>query len=601
MHCCLERNFMNKHSIPIHFLLACIFLYCFNALYHSSSIYSVYANYNVFTLPILTGLTFILFKGSIIYLHSSKRHTAFLLCGLLFGTFFVFGTKLMINGQISFSSPFLWVCILIFSYVMTAFLVCIEKFFLPVLHKYFIEQKFPHLEKISSKLSFPLLWLIIFLCWMPVLLACYPGIFSYDAIYQCSQVGDILQLNDHHPIVHTLLLGSCVQFGRTVLENANTGMLLYSLIQMLITSCIFAYVLTFLKKNKVSSLIQLLCLLFFALVPFNSLFSICATKDTIFSALFVLFFIQFSKLALYTNTFFQTWKRPIYIAFTMFLLLIFRKNMLYAFLFCLPFLLISFRIYWKKNLIMLLTPILLLQLYQAILYPALRVTPGNSREAYSVIIQQFGCVYNNCELDLTEKDMLLTIMAEEDWQKYEPHRSDILKDQFNTEAFESDLSTYIKLWLSLGLKHPSQYLNAFLNLTYGYWYPNDVLPDTTTYRKYIEVYTGADITFDSKFPWLLEKLTAFGMESTYQVLPGISMLFSPAIYIWILFFLGAHCFCHKKRQYFLLILPLISLFLTLLLGPVALLRYLYPIILCVPIICSMIPVMQIPGESGNIV
>lgn len=51
---------------------------------------------------------------------------------------------------------------------------------------------------------------------------------------------------------------------------------------------------------------------------------------------------------------------------------------------------------------MLLAPILLLKLYQGILYPALSVEPGNS-EAYSVIIQQFGCVYNDCELDMEEK------------------------------------------------------------------------------------------------------------------------------------------------------------------------------------------------------
>lgn len=589
---------MKKYLIPVHFLLACAFLYCLHTLYFGAALPAVYGSYNILTLFLLTGLTFILTKGYDNYLKLPKRRLIFLLCGFLFSVFFVFGTLLMTNGQISFGSPFLYICILLFAYVMTALVILAEQILLPALYSLFVKTSYPRLDKIFSKLSFPILWLLIFLCWIPVLLACYPGIFSYDAIYQCSQVTDTLQLNTHHPVIHTLMLGGCVQFGRSVLGSANSGMLLYSLLQMLINSCIFAYVLTFLKKHKVPSIVLVLCLCFFALMPFNSLFSICATKDSVFAALFLWFLTFVIELVLNGGSFWSTWKDPAGFICAMFFLLAFRNNMLYAFILCIPFLLILYRKYWKKNLIMLFAPIVLLKLYQGILYPALSVEPGNSREAYSVIIQQFGCVYNDCELDTEEKNMLLAIMDNASWEKYEPHKSDVLKNEFQTEVFEKNLMGYMRLWLKLGIKHPSQYLNAFFNLTYGYWYPNDTLPDTTTYRKYIEVYTGADITFDSKLPWLFKKLEAFGMESSYQLLPGISMLFSPGFYVWVLLFLSAHCFYHKKNQFFTIILPPAALFLTLLLGPVALLRYLYPIILCVPVICSMIPKMQKAGETG---
>lgn len=113
--------------------------------------------------------------------------------------------------------------------------------------------------------------------------------------------------------------------------------------------------------------------------------------------------------------------------------------------------------------------------------------------------------------------MLLAIMDDVSWKKYEPHKSDVLKNEFQTEIFEDNLMDYISLWVKLGIKHPSQYLNAFFNLTYGYWYPNDILPDTTTYRKYIEVYTGADITFDSKLPWLFKswRLSAWNLLTSF--------------------------------------------------------------------------------------
>lgn len=578
---------MKKYSIPFHLIAACTFLYCFVTLYCGSSIQTVYTTYNIFMLPAVIGLTIILYRNWYSFFKLSSRRFIFLLCGTLFSVFFVFGTYLMLHGEIPFKSIFLWECIMLFTYVITAFLVLLYTKILPYLHQLLWEHPFPLLDRLLSKLNFPFFWLLIFLCWIPVLLACFPGIFSYDAIYQCSQVSNTLHLNTHHPIIHTLFLGGCVQLGRTFLGSANNGMLLYSLIQMLINSCIFAYILAFLKKHKLPSAVLLLCFAFFALVPFNSLFAVCATKDSVFASLFVLFFSLLLEFIIDSESFFRSWKYPAAFSLVVFLLLIFRNNMLYAFFICIPFLLLIYRKYWKKLVLMLIAPILLLQLYESILYPALQVKSGDSKEAYSVIMQQFGNVYNNCELEEEDKNQLLALMDEEAWKKYEPHKSDAIKNEFRTKVFEENLPEYIKLWIKLGIQHPSQYLNAFFNLTCGYWYPNDALPDTTTYRKYIEVYTGGDISFDSKLPRLLEFLKNFGMESSYQKIPGLSMLFSPAIYFWILLFLSTVSIYTKHYKFFPALLPLAALFLTLMLGPVALLRYLYPIILCTPVICVM--------------
>ena len=248
---------------------------------------------------------------------------------------------------------------------------------------------------------------------------------------------------------------------------------------------------------------------------------------------------------------------------------------------------IIYRKFWKSMAAMLIVPILLLKLYEGILYPALQVSPGSSREAYSVIMQQYACVYNECTLDEADRELLLELMDDASWSKYEPHRSDAVKDNFNTRNFEDNIVEYIRLWVKLGIQHPSLYINAFLNLTYGYWYPNDVLPDTTTYRKFIEIYDGGDITFNSKWPWLFGKLYSFGMESSYRNIPVISMLFSPAAYVWLILFLCIVCLYHRRRRFFSVMVVPAALFLTLLFGPVALFRYIYPIILCVPLYCIL--------------
>lgn len=590
----------------IHLIISCLFISCINNLYLHSDGISLYGTYNIFTIPLACGLVWLLNKSNILYQQMSARKWNFIILGILFSCFYVCGTSVMIDGAVELSHISLYIDIIIFSIIISALLIVFYHFYIMRI-KVCLAAPHHRLDAIVSRLSFPLLWGIIFVCWLPVLLACYPGIFSYDAIYQCSQVTDSLNLNTHHPILHTLFLGGCVQIGRSLFGSANIGMLFYSLLQMLINSCCFAYILHFMKKQKLSSIGIFLSLLFFSLMPFNSLFAICATKDSIFSALFALLFTNFYQLVQSPHKYLSSWKSIIAFSLLAFTAMAFRNNMFYAFILCIPFLLFIYRKYWKRLLFLMLLPILMFKLYEGIVYPALHVTSGDSREAYSVIMQQYANVYNNCEIDMSDKELLQQLMNDESWRKYEPHKSDIIKNEFNTIVFEDNLSEYIQLYIRLGLQYPSQYINAFFNLTYGYWYPNDILPDNTTYRKYIEVYDGGDITFASKLPRLLELLQKIGMDSTYQSIPVFSMFFCPAFYIWIQLFMVTISIYEKRYSFLTLMLLPAAFFLTILFGPVALLRYAYPIILCTPAACLLYPTLpasdihnEAPGQvQGN--
>lgn len=571
------------HS-TLYFMAACLFLYCFNQLCSDNVLNAVYQNYNIFTLPACVGICYCLSKGHTLYTSLGQRKWLFPGLGLLYSIFFVSGARLTIHGSISFSSPFFYLCILIFTYVITSMILVFYFGVLPALRSFVTGKLHNDFSKIYTKANFVSLWIVIFLCWLPILLACYPGIFSYDANYQSSQVGEFLQLNTHHPVIHTLFLGGCVYLGKSILHSANTGLLVYSILQMLINSAIFAYCLYYIKKLKVSSFIFVLCFLFYAIMPFNSILSICATKDALFGSLFLLLVLLLCEMSLHPDFFFCSLKKPLLFICVCFLLLIFRNNMLYAFCISIPFLIFIYRNHRKTILIMLAFPIILLKLYEGILYPALEVAPGDSREAYSVIMQQYACVYNQCTLNESDRELLLQLMDDADWKKYEPRKADAVKDNFNTRNFEKNIGTYLKLWAKMGVQYPSHYLNAYLQLTCGYWYPGDTLPDSTTYRKYIEIYDAGEITFTSKWPWLFEKVRMLGMESSYQNIPVLSLLFSPGTYIWALLFLvSISLYRHKYRIFTVMLLPA-ALFLTILLGPVALLRYLYPIILCVPLL-----------------
>ena len=81
-----------------------------------------------------------------------------------------------------------------------------------------------------------------------MLLASWPGIFSYDSGWQLTGFVDG-NVTGHHPILHTFLLGICRMAGRSLFGSNNAGALLYSLLQMMLLSAMYAYVCYYLKKK----------------------------------------------------------------------------------------------------------------------------------------------------------------------------------------------------------------------------------------------------------------------------------------------------------------------------------------------------------------
>ena len=65
-------------------------------------------------------------------------------------------------------------------------------------------------------------WLVIFLCWIPVFLAFYPGAFVYDATDEYVQVAT-RSFTTHHPLAHVLLLGGMVCAGNKFFDSYNIG------------------------------------------------------------------------------------------------------------------------------------------------------------------------------------------------------------------------------------------------------------------------------------------------------------------------------------------------------------------------------------------
>lgn len=457
----------------------------------------------------------------------------------------------------------------------------------------------------DTKQGLLLCWAFIFLCWVPCYLAYYPGIYSYDIMGQTNQALGISEFNRFQAIGHTFFVTLCYKIGTLfggeidadpLFPDATAQLVAYSIIQMLIVSFVFALAVWYLSKRKVRVGLRVLALLYFALNPIHAILSFTPTKDVLLTSFFIILFILLAELIRDPDRFFGSWVRQVALIADLVLLCFFRNNSLYALVLFFPFLIFVYR--KKCGLKILRTAVIFVCAYLIINGPILNavgVKPGNVKEALSVPIQQIACTvkFKGDELTSEEKASIAEILDYENLaETYNPRFTDPVKDDFNTEQFKTDPVKYAKLWASLFVQYPQEYLSAFLTLNVNYWYPDSAFPDPYSQRIYIETYVNQQKAFpierDSKLPALYDFYELFADGQMMQTIPLVSVFFSISTPIWLMLLCMIILAAKKKNKLLLLFLPALFMWVTFIAGPVSNLRYIYPIIAAYPLYLALI-------------
>lgn len=433
-------------------------------------------------------------------------------------------------------------------------------------------------------------WVIIFLSWMPCLLAYYPVLFNYDVMRQMPEVLSG-QYSVFHPIVHTLILGLFFKVGQLI-QNINAGFFLYSVVQMAFLSFCMAFTLSTLKKMKVKPCYIILALIFFMVAIFNPIMSISATKDTIFSGFFLIAFTLLVSRELYKN------KNSYYIKLVLVLIgaCLFRNNMLYAL--CAFMVIYVLYLLIKKHslkqdlnmVIAVIVSITVTVLANAISIKAMHLIVNNGVESLSVPSAQMASVLNAHENQMSseEKDGIYAYLGDEAAEDYNAYCADIVKSKLNVHKLNEDKISFAKTWIKNGIKYPVDYVLTFMRLISGYWslssieyihmYGDDVNERQGYLLTDMKDVKGVDVKHESFLPGLEALYEAFATYNIQENIPIIYLLFAPSAYI-----LTYLAFCIKKKYFKLESLLFFAYLLTLLLGPCAIMRYAYPFIICLPI------------------
>lgn len=567
-----------------------------------------YAN-SILSVFLFLGL-FVLVKKALAVNYAEKERGWFYpgLAGGLFSLCMVFGSRLDLKESVPFKEGKMWLGILIWAVLFTIIIryfweimagrkqvyrmqACVLEAGSGIKKKEDLENTFG--QRIDLR-SLGIRAAVIFLCFFPVFLAVYPGFFVYDAQEEYLQVVT-RNFTTHHPLIHVLLLGGLIQLVYKVSGSVNLGIACYTILQMTVMSVIFAWCVEKLKQRGMRKSGRVLLTLYFGLCPVLVMFSLCSAKDGLFTGMLLIMVVLLQELCKEPEAFLKNRRKMTLMSVSTLGMMLLRHNGFYAFFVFTLLLIIYLRKEIKKALIYPVGIILIYLLCNAALTGLFHADHSESQEMLTVPISQMARVYADEKdtLPVEEKEIFYRYLSEEALAHYTPKVSDGVKIHFNNEAFAADKGSFFKLWAKWGASHPFTYLNAWFMTSYGFWYPDTVID---VYRgNTVFTFTYGDSSYfgyeveepgsrESKMPWLNELYRKMSLEIFQQKIPVVSMLFSPGFFFWVMMFLlGYLCYLKEYKRVLPFALPLLC-WLTVILGPTYLVRYVVFLWVAVPLL-----------------
>lgn len=435
-------------------------------------------------------------------------------------------------------------------------------------------------------------FLVCILSWLPYYLYQYPGIMTPDSINQFEQVLGIIPYSNHHPWVHTLVFGFFYHIGYVLTKDMVTAVSVYTFFQMCLLAGSVAYFISTLRSHRIRPFVLIMITAFYALIPYNAVFSVTVWKDIPFAAAVMIFGCSILRLSVQNRI---CLKNLIAFFVSGVMICLFRSNGWYAFLLALPFLLFGFRHKARYVYPPLLMALLLSVTVKYPVMQAFQVEQPDFIESVCIPMQQITAVICN-DRDLTEEELsLIEQVVDLTYIKelYNPTFADNIKELVragNQAYLVEHKEEFLKLWIDLGLRYPGDYLTAYVNQTYGYWYP-----DSFYLVAEAEGVSATELGVSHK-PLIGGPLVIKGKEIAIKLgsmVPIYGVLWSMGAACWIMLFGISVVIIQKDYHKLICYLPSVALLLTVLAAtPVATeFRYVYFMVFGIPfyLITAILP------------
>ena len=425
--------------------------------------------------------------------------------------------------------------------------------------------------------SFVLMWSIYFIYFLNQ----YPGSLSCDTRAQLRQAIGAGDFENMNPLINTLLITLCVQIGMAIGGSINSGVAVYTLVQFTLAAVIFSYTVSVIYKKRFHKLLVLVCWSFFALVPHNIVYATGMWKDSFF-ALFFLLTLVYSWEMIENGGEIKKYQYIILGVYSLIASLARNSGWSSLLAFCI-FVFVGARNNKRvlKTAITLFIGVMGNFLIVSCVYPLFASSAStNVTTAISVPIQQISRVVTiGCELTEEEKELIDKLVdIEKIPELYDETISDPVKFSINKKNLENDYSTYVKLWIKLGMKYPKCYLDAYIALTKSFWYP-----DSSTWKWDTRILENDYGVYRS--PVILKSKDITNWFYRMYEFPKGSVFNNHSTILWLIIVCLGYAAIRKNKIGMMLFVPILAIYGGLMFtSPVALFRYTYGAIVCTPLL-----------------
>lgn len=450
--------------------------------------------------------------------------------------------------------------------------------------------------------------------WFCVWLAMWPGMFGYDGTYWYAQQS-AGYMNAKWSLPYQIIFYFFLSQSHKIFGNYEIGFSVFTLLQSIYVLYAISRILKFVQKRLGSKWLIIVSLFFSLNLPVVIL-SMSSAQDAPFMAAFAMCILLFLELSINPKAFWASKKNSLELLIWLLMLFFWRNNGLFATVFVIIAAISGIHYYGKRLLLILLTAITIFELYSG---PFLTFVGANKSttvtEMMSVPATQLAYVWNYERKNMSQEDLneMYYYLPQEFLNNKNFITDNRIADQYkanlNAKAIKEDPVRFAKFYCKTGRRFSKAYLTAHLDLTLGLWYPDIHYYDYKMFHPYIEYVSSSEkwvksqnpdyITTArrSKFSLLQHVLDyLFGPETLYgdsnwkmgfneSIL--LSILYKPGLYFWIFILLILYSIAQKRRTMALPISLYVGLFLTVILGPVILFRYIAPIIMSAPLLASL--------------
>ena len=438
--------------------------------------------------------------------------------------------------------------------------------------------------------------IILTICYLPYFLAFFPASISYDGSYQIGQyLGEFIR-TDHHPPFVTYFYGYFADlYQRT---NKEIFLFMVVLIQFFILVMAISLLFKLLKKCHIDYKIRIYILLFYALFTIFPIYTVTIIKDSIYYPLTLIYTVLLIYGILFSDDVLTNYKFYILLIFTLLLLAITRNNGIYIIILSFPLFILASKKYRFRLTISL---IFILASYFGInqyFYNNGVIKLNFKIDKYTVMLQQTARYGFEHQDAVTEEEYIVLDEIFEYWRlpyEYNSRNADYAKRCLRTNesngkyVLEERMSDYLKIWLNQFLRYPVTYFSAFIESSYGYYYPD--IKEAYEGLGWYNSINSAPISFKFSIGDQSENQRSFLEMIAYFLrdFPIVGILYSCGFYAWVVFGVTIYFACYKKWKQVIYILPSLVNILVCCVSPISgYIRYALPVISTAPLIFTML-------------